>query len=695
MNINSFKTNILKHRETLFAQAQKSNHRQILILNGSNAWNNNYIANFIDGLDHNSIAIISVEKYQLINFHKANPNQIIGKEFDLFIFQITEEFDANLFAASTGTIKGNGLLIVSTPDELTQKKSNNLFIDRLIKKLTSHPSFHHVSENSIHLTNIKSNKLTGTTSDYSEQKEAIGKIKHVVSGHRNRPLVLLADRGRGKSAALGIAAAELIKTKLANIIITAPSYASTAVTFKHIKLEAPDCKQRGKSLSINSAFINFIAPDELLETRPKTDLLIIDEAAAIPPPLLEALLENYSRIVFATTLHGYEGSGRGFELRFFKQLDNITPGWKRFKLTQPIRWAKDDPLEEFINSTFLLNAEIEKIRNIENFNLDDCKTALVSSIELINNESLLHQIFALLTVAHYRTKPSDLMQMLSNPDSYIFITYYESKIVATAFCLKEGGLEQDLAEEIYSGNRRPKGHLIPQTLIFHTGLKEAAPLSCLRVVRIATHPFLRDRGIATQLINTIVTQSKHERIDYLGTSFGATTELIIFWKKLAFNCFRIGLKKEASSNSHALMMLRPLTAEAEIICKRADALFVESFYHLLADELRYLNPKIVKSLIFNFIKFDKNLINDYEWRCLHGFANENRSYEDSVVPLTKFIKYLLSHYQNGITLHSSDQDLLILKVLQKREWNEISKLTHLSGKHVIISRIRSAVDSFK
>jgi len=691
MNIDSFKTSILQQRKKLFLQSQKSNHRQVLVLNGNKEWNNSYIGNFIDGVDHNNIATITIEKTQLTNFYKANPNQIIGKEFELFIFQITEDFDANLLAASTGTIKGSGVLIVSIPNELTLRKLNNLFLDRFTKKLASNSSFHVVSDQNIHLVDIENSKFSAGESDYSQQKEAIEKIKHVVTGHRNRPLVLLADRGRGKSTALGIAAAELIKTKLSNIVIIAPSYASTAVTFKHIKIEIPDCKLQGKSLSINTASIDFIAPDELLETLPKTDLLLIDEAAAIPSPLLERLLKHYSRIVFATTLHGYEGSGRGFELRFFKQLDNITPGWKKFKLTQPIRWAKDDPLEAFINTTFLLNAEIAEIPNTEDFHLSDCKNTLVSSTELINNEPLLNEIFALLTVAHYRTKPSDLMQILSNSNSHIFITSFKKKVVATAFCLKEGGLDKDLIEDIYSGTRRPKGHLIPQTLIYHLGLKEAAPLSCLRIVRIATHPFLRNRGIATQLIKTIANQAKDEELDYLGTSFGATTELIGFWKKLTFNSFRIGLKKEASSGCHALMMLKPLNAEAETVCSKAKTLFADSFFYLLTDELSCLDPQIVRSLIFNFIAFDKNRISNHEWACLHGFANENRSYEDSVVSLTKFTKTLFSNFQNDIPQDSSDFDLLVFKVLQKREWSEISKLTNLSGKHAVIAKIRSVV----
>ena len=77
-------------------------------------------------------------------------------------------------------------------------------------------------------------------------------------------------------------------------------------------------------------------------------MVMIDEAAAIPLPLLTAVVKNCSRLALATTVHGYEGTGRGFELRFGPLLSSQTRGERRVTLTTPVRWAAGDPLERFI-----------------------------------------------------------------------------------------------------------------------------------------------------------------------------------------------------------------------------------------------------------------------------------------------------------------------------------------------------------
>ncbi|MEI8631520.1 hypothetical protein P4S72_04170 [Vibrio sp. PP-XX7] len=71
--------------------------------------------------------------------------------------------------------------------------------------------------------------------------------------------------------------------------------------------------------------MSFIPPDMLLTSRCEADLMLVDEASSIPVPMLQQLGERYNRIVFSTTIHGYEGCGRGFILKFMEWLRAYRP----------------------------------------------------------------------------------------------------------------------------------------------------------------------------------------------------------------------------------------------------------------------------------------------------------------------------------------------------------------------------------
>ncbi len=50
-----------------------------------------------------------------------------------------------------------------------------------------------------------------------------------------------------------------------------------------------------------------------------TELVVIDEAAAIPLPIVKNLLGPYL-VFMASTINGYEGTGRSLSLKLIKQL---------------------------------------------------------------------------------------------------------------------------------------------------------------------------------------------------------------------------------------------------------------------------------------------------------------------------------------------------------------------------------------
>ena len=148
-----------------------------------------------------------------------------------------------------------------------------------------------------------------------DQAAAVAAVERVAHGHARRPLVLTADRGRGKSTVLGIAAARLLMAGLPRITVVAPHRAAAATLFRHAMAHVGEMPQAVKDVTIGAGRLCFLSPPTAW--RGCQTALAGDgrRAAAIPVSVLAQLLDHHNRMVFASTVHGYEGSGRGFELR--------------------------------------------------------------------------------------------------------------------------------------------------------------------------------------------------------------------------------------------------------------------------------------------------------------------------------------------------------------------------------------------
>lgn len=469
---------------------------------------------------------------------------LLGQETDCIVFDAHSGFAVNAFAAVSGTLRGGGMLYLLTPpqdaweafpdpdyqrflpypwrpDEVTGR-----FLRRLARMLADRP--------------IPAPPRI-RDGNYMRQSEAVEVIATAAV-----PVVLTADRGRGKSAALGMAASRLL-AQGNRVALTAPSRATVESVFRH---------------AANPPV--FLAPDDLLQTRPEAEVLMVDEAAAIPVPLLLNMLGHYPRCVFSTTLHGYEGSGRGFALRFQQQLEAHAPGWKSIRLHQPIRWAENDPLEHFIHQALLLDVDLTPLQAGERLG-DDVAYRCLDRDALAQNEALLRQLFGLLVTAHYQTRPSDLRQMLDAPDISIHVLEQAGEILAVALLSREGGLDVVLTAAIHAGKRRPHGHPIPQTLTFHAGIRGAAQLLCERVMRIAVHPELQGQGLGTQLLECLVKYAEDSGADYIGVSYALTPALLRFWERAGFVLARIGHRKDSASGSRSAVQIRGLTAAGKVL----------------------------------------------------------------------------------------------------------------------------------
>ncbi|EOA6593514.1 tRNA(Met) cytidine acetyltransferase TmcA [Vibrio vulnificus] len=596
--------------------------------------------------------------------------RLLGQECQLLVVDCRKQFDANSFSAACGALCGGGMLLLlaseqaaNTPWEQWLTGQFEQLIQMGCDGITHQPVWLPLP--------------TNATARFAQQQQAVEHVHHVVTGHRKRPLLLTADRGRGKSSALGIASGQLMKTRKMRILLTAPTSAAVEPVFHHAQSQLDDVvwQQSKSKLESENAVLEFVAPDDLLQRLPKCDLLLIDEAAAIPLPMLKRMVEHYHRAVLSSTIHGYEGCGRGFTAKFLPWLQSQRPGMKHLHLNTPIRWLPDDPLELWLNDTFLLNAELPTPENVV---LENLALRLVDKSELLAQPARLRACFALLVNAHYQTSPNDMMQLLSDPNCQLWLAECNSDVLGCLLTVEEGGLESALITQVQLGQRRPSGHLIAISLANHLGLKAAAQQRSLRVMRIAVHPQYQSLGVGQAMLVQLE-QQLEPQVDFLSTSFGATESLVRFWLHSQYRPVRVGFSRDAASGCHAVMMVKPLTSRAEHWVEKAECMFEQTLPEWLSAALNDLEPEVVRALL---PALGASALPPEALSLIRHYALGGNSFE-SVQPWLK--RWVLM-------LEASQVDqLLIRKVLQNHTWSECAQMAGLPGRKQVELLLRQHV----
>jgi tRNA(Met) cytidine acetyltransferase len=470
-------------------------------------------------------------------------------------------------------------------------------------------------------------------------------------------------------------------------LVTAPRQAAVSALFEQAGKTLPEAKCSPLYIDCVGAAIRYHAADYLLCNPQRSDLLLVDEAAAIPTQLLTGLLNHYPRIVFATTVHGYEGTGLGFNLRFKAHLDRDTPQWREVVLAEPIRWSRGDPLEALVFRLLALDASPAANTEVMDANPSNVSIELPTRQQLLENEHDLNQLFGLLVIAHYRTTPLDLRHLLDGPNLSIALLRHRGQITAVALLAAEGGFSEEMAQQIWAGRRRPRGHLLAQSLTAHLGLPTAATLKGMRIMRIAVHPAVQGRGLGQLLVHSIRQEAQRKGFDYLGTSFGATPELIDFWRHCGLQAVRIGLRPGASSSHQSVMLLLPTSYQGSVISNEARKRFSRQLPAQLGDALAPLSSRLAAALLSGIEHPPVTTLDHQDWLDLVAFAFAERGYDLSLHAIEVIT---LAALAEGLVA-KTDAKVLIKRVLQKQSWQACARSLNLSGRAETVKRIRQVI----
>ncbi|ARU94859.1 tRNA(Met) cytidine acetyltransferase TmcA [Tatumella citrea] len=542
---------------------------------------------------------------------------LLGREFMHAIFDARQGFHAEALACLAGTLlPGSWLLLLLPPVEqwgrrlcqdslrwadTSQAIAAPYFMQHLKTVLGSDSDISYWHQHQ--LPDIRPLAVTACWhSSAGEQQSVILQQLQALPGG---VAVVTAPRGRGKSALAGMLAKSRPGT-----LITAPAKTSVDVLRQYA----------GETFC-------FVAPDALLADPPSDgDWLIVDEAAAIPAPVLRQMISHFRHVLLVTTVQGYEGTGRGFLLKFCASLPEV----QFFSLSEPLRWAADDPLERMINRLFLFDEEIvplsENHREIHRLPQDCWQTSVEKA----------RAVYQLLSSAHYRTTPLDLRRMMDAPGMHFWLAETATEIHGALWLLEEGGLSRLLSEAVWAGFRRPKGNLVAQSLAAHGGFPEAAMMRSLRISRVAVHPQVRRQGIGRALVSTVISDAGSD-CDYLSVSFGLTDELWQFWYSCGFRLVRIGNQREASSGCYTAMAVLPLSDRAMHFTRQAEHRLQRNLASGASSWLAELPSGVCQST-----EPDMDPLNEADWQELAGFAWGNRPFETSY-PVLMRLRALSSH----------------------------------------------------
>ena len=502
--------------------------------------------------------------------------RVLGKTFNMLVLQDFEALTPNVLARTVETVEGGGTVVFLLNKLDSLRKLYELTMDAHARFTTaSHPTLRPRFNERFTLS-LKScqscaviddafqlvqpivdagpseapapfarsslgNALIGLCKTADQVSAVENLCRFVLLANVKKVTTLIAPRGRGKSAALGLAIAHACAAgSLAEIVVSAPLENNVETVFDFIKQgfkalelaehadfdvvgpQAIDVKRQGRRTRVR-----FMAPDAVVKAAGRVDVLIVDEAAAVPLPQVRAMLLVAPLVVLSSTVDGYEGTGRSLtakllvDLRAQRNVDELT-------MATPIRYAAGDAVEAWLDDVLCLTCTPAPLRG-GTPPPGECRLFLVDRDTLFSrhkvSEALLKRVMAVLVASHYRNSPNDV-QLLSDAPAHRLLVLLPSATpddeLPDVLCVVQLAMEgritaAEVQEELRRG-QRSSGDLIPWSMSQQFQDDGFARLSGARIVRIATHPDAMGMGYVGRMFCLLTLRFHQLRSRHAGSS---------------------------------------------------------------------------------------------------------------------------------------------------------------------------------
>lgn len=698
----------------LCREAHATNERRLLVLAGSPASSRDAAGDALDAADVPVSATTFVGPETTLPCEHLTVSQsanLLGRTRGAVVLDLHSACRPNALGRAVGAVDGGGLLVLLTPplDEWPRRRDEfdetlavppassedvtGNFRSRLVETLRVHPGIAIVDadERSVVCDGLTKPaprcRADGapvsrpTTANFpdgvfdacvtDDQVAAVQAFERLRSD--DQALVVEADRGRGKSSAAGLAAAALALDGR-DVLVTAPQYRNAAEVFaraqERLGAAGHDVgdEPEPRELRTDNGRIRFLRATDAASLPGDPDVVIVDEAAALPVRVLESFLDAPA-VAFATTIHGYEGAGRGFSVRFRDRLDESHHEVTEVTLTDPIRYAGGDPVEVWAFRALLLDARPAVSQVVETATPGTVEYTTITTDDLVADEQLLREVFGLLVLAHYRTEPDDLARLLDAPNVTVRALLFDDHVVSVALLAREGNLSAETRAEMYDGGRI-RGNMLPDVLTTQLRDESAGIPVGLRVLRIATHHAVRSRGLGSMLLEA-VREGCADDLDWLGVGYGATPALLRFWAANEYTPVHLSTTRNDTSGEYSALMLHPTSDAGRDLTDRHASQFLARIGGVLADPLSDADPDVVRATLSALDRGFDPALSDWEWRHVASAAYGPGLFDMAPDAYRRLaVAYFAADSATDLT--DRQERLLVLKALQGRPWDEVA-----------------------
>jgi tRNA(Met) cytidine acetyltransferase len=715
-------------------EAEAANERRVLVLAGDRDRGIDAAYDVIDAVGEGgdsastpSVSIVSTrEGFRFEEHRPRSADALLGRTRDVVVLDCHEQFVPNALGRCVGAVDGGGLLVLLTPalDEWPAVRDRfdeslavppygvddvtGRFRERLVDTLRAHPGIAIVSlaPDGPEGDAVERDGLTGGRSRPGEpradpsvppgttfpaaayeacltadQARAVRAFESLATP--GNAVVVEADRGRGKSSAAGLAAGALALAG-EDVLVTAPAARNAAEVFARAEELIGESGDGGESPgdggdgrrrvdAPDGGRVRFLPPVEAADLPGDPDVVVVDEAAALPVRLLERFLDGSLAVAFCTTVHGYEGAGRGFAIRFRERLLDGPLAVQDVRLDEPIRYARNDPIEAWASRALLLDARPAVDEAVAGSVVGDATYRALVADGLLADEALLGEAFGLLVAAHYRTEPNDLARLLDAPNLSTRALVAEGRVVAVAMLAREGGLDAETRRAMYEGER-VRGNMVPDVLTSQLRDEAAAEPEGIRTVRIATHHAVRDAGFGSRLLAEI-----HDEfggaVDYFSVGYGATPRLLRFWRRAGYRTVHLSTSRNDASGEHSAVMLRPASETGRDLLDRHAVAFRDRERDGLSDAHRDVDPDVVAGALRACPAPVALALTETEWRSVVGASFGPGMYDSAPGAFRDLAMAALvggGDAESDPALDARERRLLVRKVLQGRPWEAVA-----------------------